>query len=248
MKLPSTPDTEYLPELLNTPDREEMKSLQQYLKQQALQSSSLPIGSSPLASVSQQADSKSAGEGHPVDSNQSQSQSMTSSTSNSKTATSQLPPVATHSPLGANVAKSSDSRQVRSQIAASSHVPESRKLIDMHQISSVACRKTTLSTPESSQTDSDDVSPQIQRKRKSHAREILPRFSISIEDEQSGTSSSENTRDQSPGSSGISGNPLYDGKHRQRSVVKSASALGLSLMISPGNILCSFKTLDFYFN
>lgn len=234
LKLPSTPDTEYLPELLNTPDREEMKSLQQYLKQQALQSSSLPIGSSPLASVSQQADSKSAGEGHPVDSNQSQSQSMTSSTSNSKTATSQLPPVATHSPLGANVAKSSDSsKQVRSQIAASSHVPESRKLIDMHQISSVACRKTTLSTPESSQTDSDDVSPQIQRKRKSHAREILPRFSISIEDEQSGTSSSENTRDQSPGSSGISGNPLYDGKHRQRSVVKSASALGLSLMISP---------------
>lgn len=40
-----------------------------------------------------------------------------------------------------------------------------------------------ISTPESSQTDSDDVSPQIQRKRKtiSH-REILPKFSISVEE------------------------------------------------------------------
>lgn len=44
-----------------------------------------------------------------------------------------------------------------------------------------------ISTPDSSQTDSDDVSPQIQRKRKNtHQRDILPRFSVSIEDEQSG--------------------------------------------------------------
>lgn len=44
-----------------------------------------------------------------------------------------------------------------------------------------------ISTPDSSQTDSDDVSPQIQRKRKNtHQRDILPRFSISIEDEFSG--------------------------------------------------------------
>lgn len=44
----------------------------------------------------------------------------------------------------------------------------------------------TFSTPESSQTDSDDVSPQIQRKRRSgHSRDMLPRFSISIEDEHS---------------------------------------------------------------
>lgn len=47
--------------------------------------------------------------------------------------------------------------------------------------------KKNLSTPESSQTESDDVSPQIQRKRRSiRAREMLPRFSISIEDEFSG--------------------------------------------------------------
>lgn len=61
-----------------------------------------------------------------------------------------------------------------------------------------------------------------------HNREILPRFSISIEDEQTSqdTSSSDNTRDMS------SGSPGFGNKHRSRSVVKSASALGLSLMIS----------------
>lgn len=38
-----------------------------------------------------------------------------------------------------------------------------------------------MSTPESSQTESDDISPQIQRKRHVHARDRLPRFSISID-------------------------------------------------------------------
>lgn len=48
-------------------------------------------------------------------------------------------------------------------------------------------RNKVVSTPDSSQTDSDDVSPQIQRKRKTtHQRDILPRFSISIEDDHSG--------------------------------------------------------------
>lgn len=36
-------------------------------------------------------------------------------------------------------------------------------------------------TPDSSQTESDDVSPQIQRKRR--LRENVPRFSISADDE-----------------------------------------------------------------
>jgi microtubule-associated serine/threonine kinase len=40
-------------------------------------------------------------------------------------------------------------------------------------------------TPESSQTESDDVSPQIQRKRRLHSKDSLPRFSISIEDNRS---------------------------------------------------------------
>ncbi|XP_063929483.1 microtubule-associated serine/threonine-protein kinase 3 isoform X5 [Zophobas morio] len=88
----------------------------------------------------------------------------------------------------------------------------------------------TISTPESSQTDSDDVSPQIQRRRKTgHSRDILPKFSISVEDEHSsletGTSSSEN-RELSP-----LGRVQLTNKHKSRSVVKSASTSGLSLMI-----------------
>lgn len=39
------------------------------------------------------------------------------------------------------------------------------------------------STPDSSQTESDDISPQIQRKRLTHNRDKLPRFSISFDDE-----------------------------------------------------------------
>ncbi|XP_030375087.1 microtubule-associated serine/threonine-protein kinase 3 isoform X2 [Scaptodrosophila lebanonensis] len=95
------------------------------------------------------------------------------------------------------------------------------------------------STPESSQTDSDDFSPQINRKRKGVvSRDILPRFSISIEDETvgGGTSSTgitcephvshqPNTRDGPAGDT-------FNKHHRSRSIVKSASALGLSLMAS----------------
>jgi hypothetical protein len=33
-----------------------------------------------------------------------------------------------------------------------------------------------LSTPDSSQTESEDVSPQIQRKRHTHSRDKLPRY------------------------------------------------------------------------
>lgn len=40
-----------------------------------------------------------------------------------------------------------------------------------------------LSTPDSSQTESEDISPQIQRKRHTHSRDKLPRFSIPIDDE-----------------------------------------------------------------
>ena len=41
------------------------------------------------------------------------------------------------------------------------------------------------STPESSQTESEDVSPQVQRRRRlhSHSRDSLPRFSISGEED-----------------------------------------------------------------
>ena len=67
-------------------------------------------------------------------------------------------------------------------LATTPETPEGRKP-DFHNFASLK----QLSTPESSQTDSDDVSPQIQRKRKTiHNRDALPRFSISIEDDQSG--------------------------------------------------------------
>lgn len=98
-------------------------------------------------------------------------------------------------------------------------------------------------TPESSQTDSDDVSPQIQRKRKTgNGRESIPRFSISIEDD----------RDTDPQPLPLPTTPVAsnapcpdvlrrkDGsfevadvlsKHRSRALVKSASDLGLSLLM-----------------
>ncbi|XP_017770613.1 PREDICTED: microtubule-associated serine/threonine-protein kinase 3 isoform X2 [Nicrophorus vespilloides] len=78
----------------------------------------------------------------------------------------------------------------------------------------------TVSTPESSQTDSDDFSPQIHRRsrKNGHSREILPKFSISVEDEHIFNLS---TVGVSPASS----------RHKSRSVVKSASASGLSLVI-----------------
>lgn len=133
MKLPSTPDTDYLPELSSMPDQDEARSLHHFFKQQYRQ----------------------------------------------------IPPQ--HPSVIAAVAADIST--------------DNRKLVDSHQISSLArissnqiFPKTTnksntlnISTPDSSQTDSDDVSPQIQRKRKNaHQREMLPRFSISVEDDQSG--------------------------------------------------------------
>ncbi|GJQ68805.1 hypothetical protein Trydic_g5065 [Trypoxylus dichotomus] len=98
----------------------------------------------------------------------------------------------------------------------------------------------TVSTPESSQTDSDDVSPQIQRRRKTgHARDMLPKFSISVEDEQSSLcfyrnigESSENIRELCP-KGPFCATPTS--KTKSRAVVKSASASGLSLIIPSGD-------------
>lgn len=207
--MPSTPDSEYLPQILNTPDSDEIKSLHHYLKlqQQQQQQPLLGITTTKLSSL----------------------------------------------------------------VSSNNSPAENRKLVDLHQISSPAMSrhhhqqqhhhhhhhhqhgKKSFITPDSSQTDSDDVSPQIQRKRKTaHARDILPRFSISIEDEfsgyvffgceyevdalmgfslyiyspETGTSSSENAVPCIGAAANL--------KHRSRSVVKSASALGLSLMISSG--------------
>ncbi|XP_075161364.1 microtubule-associated serine/threonine (MAST) protein kinase dop isoform X2 [Haematobia irritans] len=124
---------------------------------------------------------------------------------------------------------------IKSGTSLISTITTDRKLADTHKLA--------RSTPESSQTDSDDFSPQIARKRKGVcARDILPRFSISIEDEtiSGGSSSAENTREQSP--LALQHQKSIDSQivaknHRSRSsIVKSASALGLSLMSSVDNV------------
>ena len=44
--------------------------------------------------------------------------------------------------------------------------------------------QSSMSTPETSQTDSD-VSPQIIRRRRPHMKDVIPRFSISVEEDRS---------------------------------------------------------------
>ncbi|XP_042861257.1 microtubule-associated serine/threonine-protein kinase 3-like isoform X5 [Penaeus japonicus] len=100
------------------------------------------------------------------------------------------------------------------------------------------------STPESSQTESEDVSPQVQRRRRlhSHSRDSLPRFSISGEEEwlsmEGGSLRELSPVDEKPGASERLPMPRVNippsspaFKHRSRPVIKSASATGLSLMI-----------------
>lgn len=90
----------------------------------------------------------------------------------------------------------------------------------------------TITTPESSQTDSDDVSPQINRRKKTaHTRDFLPKFSISVEDEHCAGTLAENR--EFPSLSQIKAGLIG---HSSRSVVRSASTSGLSLMIPTDDI------------
>lgn len=156
-KLPSTPDSEYIPELLNTPDRDEIKSLNQYLRSQQHHN-----GSHKMSALS--AALSAAGHHHPH--HHQPLVSNTNTTTNHNAA----------SPRPFIIAAVSSQQSIRSSgltTPTSGQTPLNK----------------SFTTPDSSQTDSDDVSPQIQRKRRtthSHARDILPRFSISIEDEYSG--------------------------------------------------------------
>ncbi|XP_012277351.1 microtubule-associated serine/threonine-protein kinase 3 isoform X2 [Orussus abietinus] len=86
-----------------------------------------------------------------------------------------------------------------------------------------------LSTPDSSQTESDDISPQIQRKRHVHSRDKLPRLDLAgsnreiVEDKHNSSTDSFES---------VSTLPLVPSvKQRSRSVIKSASTSGLSLVI-----------------
>nr|XP_012234799.1 PREDICTED: microtubule-associated serine/threonine-protein kinase 3 isoform X1 [Linepithema humile]XP_012234800.1 PREDICTED: microtubule-associated serine/threonine-protein kinase 3 isoform X1 [Linepithema humile] len=99
-----------------------------------------------------------------------------------------------------------------------------------------------LSTPDSSQTEeSEDISPQIQRKRHTHSRDKLPRFSISIDDEHmldlaaANRDAAEESKHNSSTDSfeSFSAIPpmLPSARQKSRSVIKSASTSGLSLVI-----------------
>ncbi|XP_011503175.1 PREDICTED: microtubule-associated serine/threonine-protein kinase 3 isoform X2 [Ceratosolen solmsi marchali] len=101
------------------------------------------------------------------------------------------------------------------------------------------------STPDSSQTESDDISPQIQRKRHGHSREKLPRFSISFDDDTNimldltvaNREIAEDKHNSSTDSfeSFTALSILPSGKQKSRSVIKSASTSGLSLVIPTGD-------------
>ncbi|XP_033213967.1 microtubule-associated serine/threonine-protein kinase 2 [Belonocnema kinseyi] len=97
-----------------------------------------------------------------------------------------------------------------------------------------------LSTPDSSQTESDDISPQIQRKRHVHSRDKLPRFSISIHGDETldlaaahrdAADDKHNSSTDSFESFTTALPLLPTGKQKSRSVIKSASTSGLSLVI-----------------
>lgn len=82
-------------------------------------------------------------------------------------------------------------RTDKSNVTSSSNTTPSTTILSSSNDSQLTVVKNTqaegtsinLSTPDSSQTESDDISPQIQRKRHTHSRDKLPRFSISIDDE-----------------------------------------------------------------
>nr|XP_033341311.1 microtubule-associated serine/threonine-protein kinase 3 isoform X1 [Megalopta genalis]XP_033341312.1 microtubule-associated serine/threonine-protein kinase 3 isoform X1 [Megalopta genalis] len=97
-----------------------------------------------------------------------------------------------------------------------------------------------LSTPDSSQTESEDISPQIQRKRHVHSRDKLPRFSISVDDDHmlDLVAASRDTMEDSKHNSSTDSFESFNAmsiipsvKQKSRSVIKSASTSGLSLVI-----------------
>ncbi|XP_050482211.1 microtubule-associated serine/threonine-protein kinase 3 isoform X3 [Bombus huntii] len=88
----------------------------------------------------------------------------------------------------------------------------------------------SLSTPDSSQTESEDISPQIQRKRHVHSRDKLPRLDLFAANRDTTEESKHNSSTDSFESfNAISIIP--SAKQKSRSVIKSASTSGLSLVI-----------------
>lgn len=144
-------------------------------------------------------------------------------------------------------------KKVQSQLSSQSSLDKTppRKSSEKDETSSTSdvssspVAHVVTSTPESSQTESDDISPQVQRKRRLH-KENIPRLSVSIDDEKEALSvavssvADENkpatrplhisiTPSTSSAAAGSSTNVPRNS--RSRAVIKSFSATGLSLII-----------------
>lgn len=80
--------------------------------------------------------------------------------------------------------QSDHSESSPSNVGSTLDTPETDGSREVREQTDTSSQKKIIqpSTPESSQTESDDVSPQIHRKRRLHSKEALPRFSISVED------------------------------------------------------------------
>ncbi|XP_053984683.1 microtubule-associated serine/threonine-protein kinase 3 isoform X2 [Hylaeus volcanicus] len=89
----------------------------------------------------------------------------------------------------------------------------------------------SLSTPDSSQTESEDISPQIQRKRHVHSRDKLPRLDLVAANRDTTEESKHNSSTDSFESFTAMPVILSSAKQKSRSVIKSASTSGLSLVI-----------------
>ncbi|CAB0041495.1 unnamed protein product, partial [Trichogramma brassicae] len=128
--------------------------------------------------------------------------------------------------------KSAASQQ---QHAATSDHPVEFQMMTVRRITPPTPKTCYHSTPESSQTESDDISPQIQRKRHIHSRDKLPKLDLGasskdlIEDKHN--SSTDSYESITATASSAAGPMPPSGKLKTRSVIKSASTSGLSLVI-----------------
>lgn len=139
--------------------------------------------------------------------------------------------------------KSSDLTATPSQEEKTAVQTETPKSVAQHDVKSMTEQ---LSTPESSQTESEEVSPQVHRRRRAH-RDVLPRFSISASTAEAIITEIKLTTDASDASASLDepdssvqglsppihhSTPTSSKKSTtSRNVVKSASAYGLSLQI-----------------
>ncbi|XP_034933867.1 microtubule-associated serine/threonine-protein kinase 3 isoform X2 [Chelonus insularis] len=118
---------------------------------------------------------------------------------------------------------------------------DSRSTIKKNPSAETLVSNVNFSTPESSQTESDDISPQIQRKRHNYVRDKLPRIDLTVAGRETGEDKHNSSTDSYES---LSTTPLSVGtKQKPRSVIKSASTSGLSLVI-PANDFSSYQSIE----